>query len=133
MAFDLNIVTPEGEAYRGPVEAVVLPGSEGEFGALPEHERFLTPLRLGAVEIRTAGETLWAAIADGFAEVTGEQVTVLVESCELSSDIDAASAEAELREAEQGLAGSVAADEDVRRQLEARLERARVRLEVGRR
>ena len=52
MPFDLTIVTPEGEAYRGSVERVVLPGSEGEFGVLANHERFLSPLRVGPVEIR---------------------------------------------------------------------------------
>ena len=32
MSLELVIVTPQGEAYRGPVERVVLPGSEGDFG-----------------------------------------------------------------------------------------------------
>ena len=93
MPFDLTIVTPEGEAYRGSVERVVLPGSEGEFGVLANHERFLSPLRVGPVEILTAEGSLYAAVADGFAEVDGETVTVLVDSCELEHEIDAARAD----------------------------------------
>ena len=45
MPVELVIVTPQGEAYRGPVDSVVLPGTEGEFEVLENHERFLTPLR----------------------------------------------------------------------------------------
>jgi F-type H+-transporting ATPase subunit epsilon len=81
--FDLTIVTPEGEAFQGPVDAVVLPGSEGDFGVLPQHERLLTPLRPGPVEIRTGGATRRATIAEGFADVSGTQVVVMVTSCQL--------------------------------------------------
>jgi F-type H+-transporting ATPase subunit epsilon len=114
MPFELTIVTPSGEAYRGPAESIVLPGSEGDFGVLPEHERFLTPLRIGTIEIQTGSETIHAAIADGFAEVTGGQVAVLVESCDLAADIDPADAERLRGEAEQALAG-VVRDEDADR------------------
>jgi F0F1-type ATP synthase epsilon subunit len=74
----------------------------------------------------------WAAIADGFAEVNGEAVTVLVESCELAADIDVAEAEHERERAEQGLA-SLDSDEDAKRyaEYEAALEHARVRIEVS--
>ncbi|MFQ5506401.1 MAG: ATP synthase F1 subunit epsilon [Planctomycetota bacterium] len=92
MPFDLTIVTPQGPAYQGAVESVVLPGSEGDFGVLASHERLLSPLRAGAVEIRTAEETVHATIAEGFAEVTGETVVVMVESCEVAADGDAARA-----------------------------------------
>jgi F-type H+-transporting ATPase subunit epsilon len=78
--FDLIIVTPHGQAFRGAVDSVVLPGSEGEFGVLPQHERFLSPLAAGEVTIRRGAETLRATVSDGFAEVRGESVTVLVES-----------------------------------------------------
>lgn len=133
MPFDLSIVTPQGEAYHGPTESVVLPGSEGDFGVLPQHERFLTPLRIGAVQIRTASGTLWAAIADGFAEVSGESVVVLVESCELAGDIDTASAEHEQARAEQELA-ALDRDENEERyaRYEAALEWAKSRVEVSR-
>lgn len=134
MPFDLNIVTPHGQAYAGPVDGVVLPGSEGQFGVLPEHERFLTPLAVGEVEIRTGGETLYAAISDGFAEVQGSQVAVLVESCELADDIDVARAERSRARAEEGLK---TLDPDAQRaryeEFEAALARAKNRIEVGRR
>ena len=132
MPFELHIVTPQGQAYQGPVDSVVLPGSEGDFGALPEHERFLTPLRVGAAEIRASGDTFWAAIAEGFAEVTGRAVTVLVESCELAHQIDTADAKLAHQRAEQGLS-ELNRDEDTERyaRYEAALEHARIRVEVS--
>ena len=134
MPFDLTIVTPEGLAYQGSVERVVLPGSEGDFGVLASHERFLSPLRVGEVEIRTTDDTLYAAIAGGFAEVDGSAVSVLVDSCELEHEIDAARADAELIAAEQALE-RVAGDEDPERyrSFEAALDHARARVAVSQR
>ena len=132
MPFQLTIVTPQGPAYEGSVESVVLPGSEGDFGVLPSHERLLAPLRIGEVEVRTADGLFYAAIADGFAEVNGEEVVVMVESCEYASDLDVARAEFARERAEQGLAAlDDAADEKRVREYEAALERARNRLAVA--
>ena len=103
MPFELTIVTPQGQAYQGPVDRVVLPGSEGDFGVLPAHERFLAPLRIGAVEIRAGSETLWAAIADGFAEVTPSRCTVLAEEAMPVGDIDRAEVEHQLKNLQDDL------------------------------
>jgi len=134
MPFELTIVTPEGEAYRGSVERVVLPGSEGEFGVLTNHERFLSPLRAGAVEILTERGPLYAAVADGFAEVDGETVTVLVDSCELAHEIDTARANAAMAAAQKYLEKAAGNDDPDRyRQFEAALARARARIDVSQR
>ncbi len=134
MPFELTIVTPEGQAYQGRVERVVLPGREGEFGVLTNHERFLAPLRVGAVEILTDEGPLYAAVADGFAEVDGERVTVLVDSCELEHDIDAARADAAVAAAQQYLEKAAGDDAPERyQQFETALERARTRVAVSQR
>ena len=122
MPFELVIVTPHREVYRDRVDGVVLPGSEGEFGVLESHERFLSPLRPGQAEIRKGGETLHAAIASGFARVEGQSVSVLVDECELAGEIDVADA----RRAEQsarealGMLG-LSADPELRARNEAAL------------
>jgi F-type H+-transporting ATPase subunit epsilon len=134
MSFELTIVTPEGQAYHGSVNRVVLPGREGDFGVLTNHERFLAPLRVGAVEILTDDETLYAAVADGFAEVDGENVTVLVDSCELEHEIDAARADAAVAAAQQYLEKAAGEDDPERyAQFEVALERARTRVAVSQR
>ena len=134
MPLELTIVTPSGPAYRGDVDSVVLPGSEGDFGVLPGHERFLTALRTGEIEIETGGHKIFAAASEGFADVSGDQVTVLVDSCELAGDIDTARAELARQRAEQGL---TALDRDAEAaraaEYEAALERARNRIAVSQR
>ncbi len=131
MPIELVIVTPQGEAYRGPVDSVVLPGAEGEFEVLEHHERFLCPLRVGTVEIKTPNGSTHAVIATGFADVRGDQAAVLAESCEVDEDIDRAWAELELGRAKAGLA-ALDADENRERyqQYEEALAFAQARLEV---
>jgi F-type H+-transporting ATPase subunit epsilon len=129
---ELVIVTPQGEAYRGSVDSVVLPGSEGDFGVLEGHERFLCPLRTGTLEIKASGASQFAAIGGGFADVNGGEAAVLVESCEIAADIDVARAETALDNAQQGLAN---ADPDegaaTRDEHSAALARAENRLAVA--
>jgi F-type H+-transporting ATPase subunit epsilon len=94
MPIALIVVTPEGQAFHGEAEAVVLPGSEGEFGVLPGHEAFLTALRIGPMTIRKpGGEELHAAVSQGFAEVHDDQLSVMVGTCEFAHEIDRSRAE----------------------------------------
>jgi F-type H+-transporting ATPase subunit epsilon len=93
MPFHLTVVTPEGEAFDKPVDSVVLPGSEGEFGVLAGHEPFMTGLKAGTLQISAGGEQLVAAVGRGFAEVHENQVSVLVASCEFAHEIDRSRAE----------------------------------------
>jgi F-type H+-transporting ATPase subunit epsilon len=94
MPLSLSVVTPEGQAFHGEADAVVLPGSEGEFGVLPGHEAFLTALRIGPMMIRKpGGEELHAAVSQGFAEVHDDQVSVMVGTCEFAHETDRSRAE----------------------------------------
>ena len=133
MALDLIVVTPSGEAFSEPVEQVVLPGSEGEFGVLESHEKFLAPLRPGPMQVRMPdGRVEWAALSDGFAEVTGERVVVLVDECTRAAEIDVEQARAAQADAARKLDeladGSGAAE--LRAQLERSAARAAVLIEV---
>jgi F-type H+-transporting ATPase subunit epsilon len=82
--------------------------------------------------IDTGAGTLYAAIADGFAEVSGREVAVLVESCELAQDIDVARAELARERAQEGL-DRLGVDEEAERirEYQAALARARNRLAVS--
>ncbi|MDJ0868891.1 MAG: ATP synthase F1 subunit epsilon [Myxococcota bacterium] len=134
MPIDLTIVTPQGEAFHGPVETVVLPGTEGDFGVLEHHERFLSPLRIGELDIESAGAApRYAAVSDGFAEVSAERVVVMVSTCEFSDQIDEARAErARVRaEAEVERLREDREESNRFRLEEAALQRAVIRLQVS--
>lgn len=122
MPIELNIVTPEGQAFAGSVDQVVLPGAEGRFGVLEGHERFLAPLQIGSVEIISGSGSQWAAVADGFAEVNGAQVTVLVDECQLAADVDSASVAERRREHEAELTQLTGSEDDERRRVEIGVE-----------
>jgi len=133
MALDLVVVTPDGEAFSEPVEQVVLPGAEGEFGVLEHHEKFLAPLKPGPMEIKLpGGRTEWAAVSDGFAEVSSGRVVVLVDECFKAHEIDIEAvrlSQADMQRAlEEILQG--ANEEEHRARLEHALVRSAVHIDV---
>ena len=89
--FLLDLVTPERTLFSGSVQELVAPGLLGEFGVLPGHANMLAELAAGRLIYRDdSGEKLMAA-AGGFAEVTGERVTVLLDDAVYAEDLDPAS------------------------------------------
>ncbi len=99
----LEIVTPERLAYSDTVDAVVLPGSEGELGVLPHHAPLLTMLGVGELRIRKAGAEESFAIVGGFLQVRPDRVVVMAETADMASEIDLEKAQEARRAAEQAL------------------------------
>jgi len=84
----LEIVTPEKMVFSGTVEEVTIPGTEGEFGVLRGHEAFLTSVDIGELNFTKDGKKTYFAVNTGYAEVTANKVTVLIETAENSNSID---------------------------------------------
>lgn len=81
-----DLVAPERLLISAEVDQVDVPGSEGDFGVLPRHERLMTSLRVGELEIRTSSGTRRATISEGFADVSGGEVVVMVTSCQFEGE-----------------------------------------------
>ena len=76
----LEVVSPERLLVSEQVEMVVVPGTEGYFGVLPQHMLLLSTLRPGVIDVYAAGQvTERYFVTGGFAEVTGSSCTVLVD------------------------------------------------------
>ena len=76
----LTIVTPMGNIFDGDIKSVTLPGSEGEFGVLPQHVGLVTTLEPGVIELVTIdGRHESVAIKWGGVTVSETQVDVLVD------------------------------------------------------
>ena len=103
MSLLLEIVTPERLAYSDTVDAVVLPGSEGELGVLPHHAPLLTMLGVGELRIRKSGAEESFAIVGGFLQVRPDRVVVMAETADMASEIDLEKAQQARRAAEQEL------------------------------
>ena len=99
----LEIVTPERLAYSDTVDAVVLPGSEGEMGVLPHHAPLLATLGIGELRIRKGGAEEAFAIVGGFVQVRPDKVVVMAETADMASEIDLEKAQDARREAERAL------------------------------
>jgi len=103
MTTRLEIVTPERLVYAEDVDAVVLPGSEGELGVLPHHAPLITTLGLGELRIRKGGVEDQFAIFGGFLQVRPDKVVVMAETADMAAEIDLERALEARREAERAL------------------------------
>jgi F-type H+-transporting ATPase subunit epsilon len=84
----LEIVTPEKIAFKGVVEEVTIPGTEGEFGVLRGHASLLSSVDVGKLSYTKDYKKTYYAVNTGYAEVTASKVTVLVETAERADLID---------------------------------------------
>ncbi len=99
----LEIVTPEAVIYSEAVDMVTLPGSEGETGIYPNHVPLMTKVQAGELIAKKAGSEEILAVSEGFAEITGDHVSILTDNAANSTDIDEAAAEEARAKAEKRL------------------------------
>jgi len=126
----LEIVTPEKMAFSGNVEEVTIPGTEGEFGVLRGHEALLSSVDIGQLSFTRNNKKTYYAVNTGYAEVTGNKVTILIETAERSDYIDKNRARRARENAEARLE-RIAKDSDEFEKARAALMRAIVRLNVA--
>ena len=99
-----ELVSPERLLASEAVEMAVIPGAEGDFGALPQHAPFMTALRPGVIDLYQDGKVVNRIfVGGGFAEVNETSVTVLAEDAVPLADVTADAVAARLRKAELDL------------------------------
>lgn len=77
---EFELVAPEELLFSEPVELVVVPGAEGDFGVLPGHSPLISTLRTGVIAVYendVVNRRIF--VSGGFAEVTPERCTVLAD------------------------------------------------------
>jgi F-type H+-transporting ATPase subunit epsilon len=120
-----SLVSPERELFQGPVDQVVAPGTDGEFGVLPGHAPFMSTIKPGALRILDGGSERRIFVNGGFADVTPDGLTVLAEDAVDLADVDPAKLEQDLKDAREDV--SLASGDAPRR---ARAQAALARLEA---
>lgn len=76
----LEIVTPSGPIFNGPVTSVTLPGEEGEFGVLPEHASLTTLLSAGVIDFVKENKVTESVVVNwGHVQVDENKVIVLAD------------------------------------------------------
>ncbi len=124
---EFELVSPERLLKSEPVEMVVVPGAEGDFGVLPGHSLLIATVRPGIIDIHEGGQVRESIfVTGGFAQVSPERCTVLAEEAVPVADIDKAAAEKRLEDAKAALAeagskedGATGATADAEKELKA--------------
>ncbi len=86
--FDLKIIASDHPFYKGECEMLVFPGIDGQHGILAEHEALITCLVPGEIKFQVDGEWQYAAVSDGFVEITPKYVIILADMIEKPEEID---------------------------------------------
>jgi F-type H+-transporting ATPase subunit epsilon len=119
--------------WEGNVDIVVIPGTAGEMGILPNHAPLLSTLKFGILKVRHKGEEEVFTVAGGVVEVQPDLITVLADSAENVAEIDVARAEEARKRAEDLIREGPSVDTDSYLKLDAALRRSNLRLEAVRR
>jgi F-type H+-transporting ATPase subunit epsilon len=92
-----ELVSPAKLLISSPVDMVVVPGTEGDFGALPRHAPVIATVRPGVIDVHDGGKVSNRIfVAGGFAEVNEERITVLAEEAIPVAELTAEMAEARM-------------------------------------
>jgi F-type H+-transporting ATPase subunit epsilon len=111
---EFELVAPERLLFSEPVEMAVIPGTEGDFGAMPRHAPMLSTVRPGAIAIYNGGKVERRIfISGGFAEVNEERCTVLADEAIDLAEITAEDIQKRLQAADDRLKEATSEDEKV--------------------
>ena len=85
---NLELVTPSKILINRQVNMIVMPGTEGEIGAMVKHTPILTSLKRGLVKIYDGNELSDnIAVDGGIAEINEKEVIILSERAEILSEL----------------------------------------------
>ena len=93
--FDLSLVTPDGAAFDGEAEMLIVPGADGEIGVLARHAPLVAMLNAGETRVKVGGDWTWFATGPGFFKVQRDRAIVLVDDAVREDQIDAAAVQRE--------------------------------------
>jgi F-type H+-transporting ATPase subunit epsilon len=133
--FEVSLVTPEGAAFEGEVEMIVVPGEAGEIGVLARHAPLVAMLKAGSTRIyrkREPDDVVEFATGPGFFKVEQDRALALVDDAVDAKHIDPARAQEQLETARAELERAEQGESDADRwQLEQRIKHAENQLAVS--
>jgi F-type H+-transporting ATPase subunit epsilon len=130
MPIRLDIITPERNVLSETVDAVTVPGANGELGILPGHTPLISQLQTGVLGYTQGGTTRRLLVSGGFVEVRDDRVAVLADIAERPEEIDAPRARAARDQAEKALGTFSGSEEEFERE-RAELARDATRLQLA--
>ena len=131
--FSVSVVTPEGAAFEGDAEMLIVPGDAGEIGVLARHAPLVALLKAGSTRVHVVrGQDVREfATGPGFFKVEQDRAIALVDDAVQAAEIDRARAEEQLETARAELQRVEAGESEADRwQLEQRIQHAENQLNV---
>jgi len=130
--FELSLVTPEGPAFEGEAEMVIVPGAAGEIGVLARHAPLVAMLKAGEIRVKAGNEWQSFAAGPGYFKVQQDRAIALVDDAVRAEEIDVEEARREAEEARAALERSAGGDEEIDRwHMEQRLRHAENKISVA--
>jgi F-type H+-transporting ATPase subunit epsilon len=131
--FSVSLVTPDGPAYEGDAQMLIVPGAAGEIGVLARHAPLIATLKAGSTRVHVSdSEVLEFATGPGFFQILQDRAIALVDDAVEASVIDDARARKQLEEAQAELEAIDRGDSTADRwQIEQRLRHAENQLAVA--
>lgn len=128
MTLNLCVLTPNRIVWNSEVKEIILSTNSGQIGVLPNHAPIATAVDIGLLRIRLTEKWVTVALMGGFARIGNNEITILGNDAEISTDIDPQEAQQALEKAEDNLRKA----EGKRQAIEANLalRRAKTRVEA---
>ena len=102
--FSVSLVTPDGAAYEGDAEMLIVPGAAGEIGVLARHAPLIATLKAGSTRVHvSSSEVLEYATGPGFFQVLQDRAIALVDGAVKADEIDDVKAREQLEAAQAEL------------------------------
>lgn len=133
MPIRCEVVSQDRIVYSGNADMVVVPGSDGEMGVLPNHAPLLTLLQFGVVTVKLKNEVQHFTVSGGVAEIQPDQVTILANAAEDVEEIDIQRAEHARQRVEELMQKGLPHDSDEYLNLQSALRRSNLRLDAAKR
>jgi len=132
--FAVSLVTPDGSAYDGEAEMMIVAGADGEIGVLARHAPLVALLKAGSTRVykdRSTEDVLEFATGPGFFKVEQDRALALVDDAIDARHVDDERARKQLEDAQAELERLERGESDADRwQLEQRIRHAENQLTV---
>ncbi len=127
----LEIITPERIFFKGDVESVIIPTSDGYMSIQRMHEPMVIVLSIGVMKLNIDGVWKECTTSSGFVEIRPDETIIFSQAVEWPEEIDLRRAQEAKELAEERMRQQQSYQEYMQNQIA--LARAMVRLRVGRR
>nr|YP_009141869.1 ATP synthase CF1 epsilon chain [Xerophyllum tenax]AIW56423.1 ATP synthase CF1 epsilon chain [Xerophyllum tenax] len=128
MTLNLCVLTPNRIIWDSEVKEIILSTNSGQIGVLPNHAPIATAVDIGLLRIRLNDQWLTVALMGGFARIGNNEITILGNDAEMSTDIDPQEAQKTFEIAEANLSRAEGKKQAIEANLALR--RARTRVEA---